>query len=133
MEWYFIFLAILLASISGNSNRRLDRLERKISLLLERIDVDADEIDAQIEREEQKSMARTKALRQERVQSLIASTLLGGAAGYPIGLLLSPMLGLYSEGLFAVILWVPIGMAGGLLVGMFLARTGNRQPSNRIQ
>jgi hypothetical protein len=133
MEWYLIFLAILLMSMSGNSNRRLDRLERKIELLLDRIDVDGEEIDAEIQRLEQKSTAKMKALRQNRIQGLIGSTLIGGALGYPVGVLLSPLLGLYSGGLFGVILWVPIGMTLGLIVGFFLSRKVGYQSAERIE
>ena len=131
MEWYFIFLAIVLMSMRGTSRRQLDRLERKIELLLDRLAVDGEEIDAEIQRLELKSTARLQTLRQERIQALIGPTFIGGALGYPLGMLLSPVVGLYSEGLVGVILWVPIGMALGLIVGLLRCRNVRSRPVQR--
>mgnify|MGYP006932709383 FL=1 len=51
MEWYFFFVAMIwIMAIRGNQDRRRDRLERRIALMLERIGIDVDEVYAEIAR-----------------------------------------------------------------------------------
>ncbi len=133
MGWDFFFVMILIVFISGLRDRRIDRCERKISLLLDRIGVDSAEIDAEIEHARQTSVAKMKAGLVELIRSLIGPVSIGGVMGYPLGLLISPMLGLYSAGFNGIILWVPVGMAIGLIVGLFRVRRGRRQSSEHTQ
>ena len=117
MEWYFFFVALIMfISISSNANRRIDRLDRKILLLLERIDVDVEEIDAEIARMDQKSTAKLKADQWERMSASVGPTFLGGALGFPLGMVMFPALGTYN------LMWVPFGMALGFVIGLLLAR-----------
>ena len=122
MGWYFFFIMILVVSISGLRDRRIDRCEQKITLLLDRIGVDSTEIDANIDAEIEGAKRSSMAKMNARLWPLIGWVSVGGVLGYPLGLLISPMFGLYSAGFIGIILWVPVGMAVGLIVGLFRVR-----------
>lgn len=117
MEWLIFFIAmIMFLSIKVDDNRRIDRLERKISLLLERIDIDVEEIDAEIARMDQNSTTKLKADQRERIRSSVGPTFLGGALGFPLGMVMFPDLGAFN------LIWVPFGMALGFVIGLLFAR-----------
>lgn len=122
MEWYFLFVVLILALARNGNEPRLSRLEHKLKVLMERNGIDAAELDAEIDRIEQAATMKQRLAQGASVRVWLSSMAIGGVLGYPVGMAVAPIFGLYTPSFLGFLLWIPSGMAIGLIVGLAFAK-----------
>ena len=122
MEWYFLIVVFILASARNGNEPRLARLEHKLRVLIERNGIDAAELDAEIDRIEQATTKKHRLAQGASVRVWLSSMAIGGVLGYPVGMAVAPIFGLYTPSFLGFFVWIPSGMVIGLIVGLAFAK-----------